>query len=643
MRTPSYVIALLLAFAALAGASSAWARPPVQAFASLPRVSDPSMSPDGTRFASVEEINGRPGVIIRPLYGNGQAVGIPSDDWIIWGVQWASNDKIVIMAGKGTKMPGGRELWTLNRAIVIGADGSNPLPLLQNVKGLASNSSGVSIVDVALNDPAHIYMQLFTLDSRGATLDVYQVDLATGDGARFMRGSRNTAGWIMDGQGHVAARIDRDDDAEQLWVPRGEDWAQVAQAGAADGGLRVQGLTTDGAGIVRVNKAGKRTALTRIDIASGQETVLLADPDYDIVGAVTDDWSGRVIGALADLGGSVGGKYFDTRRQDDLARVIRSFPGFSVQPISADVSGRRQIVGLGNVRMPLAYQYVDHDRKEVSEIGSTYPGLAAADLGEMKPYDYTARDGLHIPAFLTLPPGGAKKNLPVVVMPHGGPDAHDSLGFDWWVQFLANRGYAVLQPNYRGSTGYGEAFNAAGHGQWGLKMQDDITDGVRKLIADGIADPKRVCIVGASYGGYAALAGATLTPDLYACAVSIAGVSDLPEMIRYERRVYGRNSDAVSFWISRIGSPSDDSDKLRATSPARLAANVKCPILLMHPELDTTVPIEQSELMEEALEDEDKPVTFIKLEGDDHYLQLALTRYQMLTELEKFLAAHIGR
>src|SRR5262249_10639386 len=161
-------------------------------------------------------------------------------------------------------------------------------------------------------------------------------------------------------------------------------------------------------------------------------------------------------------------------------------------------------------------------------------------------YDYVARDGLPIPAFLTLPPGKPAKNLPVVIMPHGGPDARDSLGFDWFAQFLANRGYAVLQPNYRGSSRYCRGLPEAGPQQWGLKMQDDISDGVKKLIADGIADPKRVCIVGASYGGYAALSGATKTPELYACAASLAGISDLGELLKRESRIHGSKSSQLS-------------------------------------------------------------------------------------------------
>jgi dipeptidyl aminopeptidase/acylaminoacyl peptidase len=280
---------------------------------------------------------------------------------------------------------------------------------------------------------------------------------------------------------------------------------------------------------------------------------------------------------------------------------------------------------------------------EATLISSTYPGLSQADLGEMKPYPYKARDGLDIPAYLTLPPGKEAKNLPAVVMPHGGPDARDAVGFDWWAQFLANRGYAVLQPNFRGSAGYGHKFTEKGLHRWGLEMQDDIPDGVKKMIADGIADPKRICIVGASYGGYATLAGATLTPDLYACAVSWAGVSDLKTILGTEINEAGKKSRLVLFWTSRIGSVYEDTDRLIATSPALQAARAKAPILLMHGEGDTTVRINQSEIMEKALLKAGKTVEFIRFAGgEDHHLTLPATRIRMLKETERFLAKYIG-
>nr|WP_243846446.1 alpha/beta fold hydrolase [Rhizomicrobium palustre] len=244
---------------------------------------------------------------------------------------------------------------------------------------------------------------------------------------------------------------------------------------------------------------------------------------------------------------------------------------------------------------------------------------------------------------MTVPPGKEAKNLPVVILPHGGPMARDDMSFNWEAQFLANRGYAVLQPNFRGSTGYGKAFKKAGYGQWGLKMQDDVTDGVKKLIADGIADPKRICIVGGSYGGYAALAGVSFTPELYACAAAWAPVTDLREQLADESRDSG-GSDAwlMSAESVYIGDRRNDATKLDAVSPALHAGKIKVPVLLVHGTADATVRISQSERMASALEKAKKKVTFIKVDKETHYLQTAPSRILWLTELEKFLKANIG-
>lgn len=227
----------------------------------------------------------------------------------------------------------------------------------------------------------------------------------------------------------------------------------------------------------------------------------------------------------------------------------------------------------------------------------------------------------------------------MVVLPHGGPEASDTPYFDWLAQFLAMRGYAVLQPEFRGSTGFGVAFRRAGRGQWGGLMQDDVTDGVKAMIRQGVADPHRICIVGGSYGGYAALAGAAFTPKLYACVVSINGVSDLPAMLGYEKGQHGTESDAVAYWEGDIGSQFDS--KVIDHSPVNSAADVEAPVLLLHAINDTVVPIAQSEEMAKALAALGKPVTFIKLDGEDHWLSNAPTRLEVLEDTDHFLRQHL--
>jgi dipeptidyl aminopeptidase/acylaminoacyl peptidase len=253
---------------------------------------------------------------------------------------------------------------------------------------------------------------------------------------------------------------------------------------------------------------------------------------------------------------------------------------------------------------------------------------------------YPARDGVRIPAYLTLPSGEAH-NLPLILLVHGGPGARDTMKFDWWAAFLAARGYAVLQPNFRGSSGYGGAWERAGLGEWGGVMQTDVEDGIAPLARAGIVDPTRVCIVGGSYGGYAALAGATLTPDRYRCAVSVAGISDLVEFVRLRELQAGSASMQADYWRRSIGDRRDQGAHMRAISPANLADRVQIPILLIHGTDDTVVPINQSRVMRDRLQAAGKTVRYVELQGDDHWLSHAPTRVQMLRELDAFLAVNL--
>jgi dipeptidyl aminopeptidase/acylaminoacyl peptidase len=251
---------------------------------------------------------------------------------------------------------------------------------------------------------------------------------------------------------------------------------------------------------------------------------------------------------------------------------------------------------------------------------------------------YSAADGLQIPAYLTLPRGVPAKALPLVVFPHGGPADRDEYGFDWWAQAMASRGYAVLQPEFRGSDGYGWDFLSAGFGEWGRKMQTDLSDGVRALAAQGTIDPKRVCIVGASYGGYAALAGATLDTGVYRCAASIAGISGLHDFLRWrESRDNSDDDTTTRYWLRFLGAASDDDPVLDQLSPIKHVDMVTIPILLIHGKDDTVVPIDQSEDMADALKDAKKDVTLVELEDEDHWLSRARTREQMLETLMDFL------
>ncbi len=253
----------------------------------------------------------------------------------------------------------------------------------------------------------------------------------------------------------------------------------------------------------------------------------------------------------------------------------------------------------------------------------------------METIAYSAADGLQLTGYLTLPKDRDPKKLPLVVFPHGGPAARDTPGFNWWAQAMAARGYAVLQVNYRGSDGFGWKFLSAGFGEWGRKMQTDLSDGVRYLADKGTIDPKRVCIVGASYGGYAAMAGAALQHGVYRCAASFGGISDLRRQVVFSRGMYGLS--AQRYWVRFMGADDLKDPVLAQYSPAAHAAEVDIPVLLIHGRDDTVVPLEQSQMMADALQKAGKAVELVVQKGADHWLSRGDTRLAMLQAVTAFL------
>jgi dipeptidyl aminopeptidase/acylaminoacyl peptidase len=642
--------ALAAVLAVAASAANAQSLPPVEAFGRLPFITDVQISPDGKHFAGIQEMNGQPVATIYTLNSAvpPQIFGAQQGS-IVAGITWAKNDRLIVYYKAAQRtFAGDYGLSTWYRTISVDVGGEKWTELMSNVHSLNSNLSTGAIVDKNLGDPDKILMPLWAL-SAGSTwhLALFNVDVHSGEATQIQEGTSRGRYWIADGAGGVVGRVDLSYEplTDHLWLYHDSNWKSVRDFDASeDRGANVYGLAYDqkSLAVSAVNAAG-RDDIERLDRVSGASGgILFDDPSYDVADALSDDWTGRVIGA-AVLRDKMEYFYFESERAALQKAIERLFPDQDAHALSLTQTGDKAIVAVQSPDQPRTYYLYDIAAHTTTKLASEYPELRPRDLGPMTAYPYKARDGLGIPAYLTLPPGRAPKNLPLVVLPHGGPDARDAIGFDWWAQFLASRGYAVLQPNYRGSKGYGHAFDAAGFHQWGLKMQDDISDGVKKAVADGIADPKRVCIVGASYGGYAALAGATFSPELYACAVSIAGISDLAEMMHRVRVTSGgAKSRNMSFWVSRIGSRDEDEARLEATSPALHADRVRAPILLMHGKLDTTVAYSQSEEERDALRRAGKSVQFVTFTDDDHYMRLGTTRVQMLTVLEQFLRTYIG-
>jgi dipeptidyl aminopeptidase/acylaminoacyl peptidase len=374
-----------------------------------------------------------------------------------------------------------------------------------------------------------------------------------------------------------------------------------------------------------------RTALWTLDTASMTQTLVDATANPSAGVLERDD---RLIG-YATTDGSW--KYLDPAWQHDYDVVRRAIPKMTVELVDRSKDGVKTLISAAEPHGPKSWWILDRRTKpaQLSIVVSTYEAVADAGIAPVRKVTYTARDGLAIDAWLTLPKSAGGGPVPFVVLPHGGPFVCENGDFDFIAQFLASRGYGVLQPQFRGSTCNGAEFERLGFRQWGLAMQDDLTDGTRWLIQQKLADAARICIVGASYGGYAALEGVVKEPDLYRCAAAWAPATDLAKMVSKDKRDH-LNTEAG---IDTIGT---DHDALKDVSPALHADRIRVPVLLVHGKSDFTVQVWQSEEMEEALKDAHKNVEAIYLDDSDHYMDTFDARLAWLKALEKFLATNLG-
>ncbi len=497
-----------------------------------------------------------------------------------------------------------------------------------------------AIVDALLDDAEHILVQHNQRDKRA--FDVYRVNLKTGAQTLVAQNPGNIIGWQTDHQGRVRIGV-ASDGVNNTLLYRANEAEAFKPLFSTDFRTLVHPQFFDQANqrfYATSNRGRDKAALVLIDPAKpADEQLVHAHPQVDLDGAA---WS-RVRQTLALAAYDVdkpGRHYFDDSTRQMYQRLEARLPGWSLTLQSGTLAEDKYIVAAASDRSNGARYIYDAKADTLSKLGEISPWLPEAQMAAMQPVRYKARDGLEIPGYLTLPVGRAAKNLPCVVNPHGGPWARDRWGFNPEVQFLANRGYCVLQMNFRGSTGFGRSFWAASFKQWGLAMQDDITDGVQWLVQQGIADPQRIAIYGASYGGYATLSGVTQTPDLYAAAVNYVGVSNLftfmntipPYWEPFRQQMY-----------LMVGNPEDPADKARmtATSPALNAHKIKTPLLVAQGARDPRVNKAESDQIVAALKARGVDVQYIVKDNEGHGFANEENRFEFYGAMETFLAKHL--
>ncbi len=635
----------------LAGLALLWSEtsgaqpPPLEAYGRLPGVEQMALSPSGEQYAFIAELGDskKLGVL---NFDSELLYQISVADLKLRSLQWAGDDHLLATFSKTVNLSmttGFRH--ELDSVAVITPQQKKHFYVFSKTPSIANTvlgHYGSALIDGKWQ--AFFGGITYTRDSWASDYafthgypDLYRVELGAGQPTREDRGSPNHAGWVLDQTGTVLAHAEYVEKSGRWRLYAGKERKKLLMEREAPlEEVSLVGMGRQPGTVLVIDATGDEDVVREISVADGREMILFPDDAFDSL--LYDPKTGLLIGAkVPDPRRAI---FFDPQSQANFDGTRKAFPGLEMQLLSATSGLTRLLVKTDGGDDSGTYWLVDIKTGKARPVGYAYPPIRPADVATTRLYRYKAADGLQIEAVLTEPRGGSGKAMPLVVLPHGGPiGVSDRLGFDWWAQAYASRGYAVLQPNYRGSKGYGRDFRSAGYGEWGGKMLSDIADGVTALAAQGRIDPGRACIVGASYGGYAALAGVTLQSGLYRCAVSVNGVSDLRDFTTDRSRRHGYHSAVARYWRAATGANTNPS-VLREISPVRHAKQASAPILLIHGEDDVVVPSSQSRDMASALRRADKPVELVLMKGEDHWLSREATRVEMLRQSVEFVLRH---
>ena len=592
-----------------------------------PEKVSPDLSPDGQRLAYIAPDQGVLNVWVKTVGKNDDQVITKDRRRGIHAYFWAPNgQQIVYVQDKD-----GDENW---HVYAVPASGGDPVDLTPFPKVQAR------ILGVEPRFPDEI---LVGLNNRVPQLhDIYRLDLKTRALTLEAKNDLNAAALIPDHELRVRLALIATPDGGSKLLHRAApnaEWNQVLAWGSEDATTTYPaGFAADNQTLYMLSSIGSNAAEVRTrDLATGKEQVVASDPTYDASGLAVHPTTYQ-IQAVAFTAERRRWKVIDPAVQADFDELAKLHYGdFSI--VSRNLADTAWLVGYTQDKGPYVYYAYDRATKKGTFLFSARPKLEKVALAEMKPIQFTSRDGLTIHGYLSLPVGLEPKNLPAVLDVHGGPWARDTWGYSGEVQWLANRGYACLQVNFRGSTGYGKAFVNAGDREWGAKMQDDLTDAVKWLVAQGIADPKRIGIYGASYGGYAVLAGLTTTPDLYACGVDMVGPSNLITFL----------STVPPYWEplrarlrKRVGDLEKDQEFLKSRSPLFHTGRIRAPLFIAQGANDPRVKRAESIQIRDAVQAAGKTVEYLEFADEGHGFARPQNRLKFYAAAERFLAKHLG-
>ncbi|MEM1379939.1 MAG: prolyl oligopeptidase family serine peptidase [Pseudomonadota bacterium] len=615
---------------------------PAAAFGAMPLLDDVEISPNGEIFAARLNTGEARGLGVFTIDGSFKILNFlgEEDQTQIRKFFWKRDDRLVFSIEGPEERYGTPTTETRLYSLEVG--GKEMTPLFSKTVGVGGLPVQIQddIVSTLSGDPDHILVQYRPRNETGEGVYKVQIDRKR----RHTTVERPRIGaynWIAGPSGEArAVYAIRNETNRTLHIktPDGK-WKDISDRIDPEGpNFRILGFPRDRTiAYVASDHETETRALYTYNIETDTfGEMLFSHPVSDVFAIRRAPKTGEVIGVVYAEESPIVQWFESNYQQKTTAQVRQSVPDERLSFMGTNSSGTAAVLlGSDGVR-PGRYYVYDYEDDVIKAMPSQYPALSKIDLGAVVATRYTARDGLKIPAFVTLPPGydsiGQAKNLPFMIIPHGGPTARDYAGFDWLAQFFAHQGYGVLQMNFRGSSGYGEEFKAAGDREWGQAMQDDISDGAAWLISRGYADKDKMAILGVSYGGYAALMGAVKTPDLFQCAVSINGVVDLPRVIKDARDYIGG-----SLSTRHIGRLWGDRRMLNTNSPLRRVDDITVPVLLIHGEEDRVVPFDHSRDMDRAMRRAGKDVKLVKLDNGSHFLDVNDNRITALREIDAFV------
>ena len=596
-----------------------------------PERTRPRLSPGGERLAYIAPVDGVLNVWVGPIssvVGGGGFEPVTRDtDRGIRQYFWAEDGRhLVYLQDKG-----GDENWRLY-AVDPTTTKIRDLTPFENVQARP--------LDTNRRFPDELLVELNRHDPQ--LHDVHRLNLATGDLELVAENPGNVAGWVADvdmrvrgalraypdgGFGLLVRDAEEDDWRELLrWGP--EDSLNSGPVGFSENGARM---------FLKDSREANAARLVSLDLPTANVEILAEDPDYDVSNVLVHPDTGEVQ-AAAFTRARTEWVVLDEAVREDFAAIAKLHPG-DLAVVSRDQADDNWLVAFTADDGPVSYYGYNRAEKRGTHLFDDRPELKEYTLAPMNPISFKARDGLEIHGYLTTPLAVGQENLPMVLNVHGGPWVRDLWGYDPEAQWLANRGYACLQINYRGSTGYGKRFLNAGDKEWGAKMHDDLVDAVAWAVEEGIADPKRVAIYGGSYGGYAALVGATFTPDLFRCAVDIVGPSNLITLIKSIPPYW---KPLIAIFQERVGNPETEEEFLKSRSPLFRVDQIKVPMLIAQGANDPRVKQAESEQIVAAMEEKGIDYEYLLFPDEGHGFAKPKNRLKFYATAERFLAKHLG-